>query len=249
MYEPYQHEINSAVRVQTCSYPAGTHEDALFIHIQFNQQLFHCLTHKQTQKRYLLTDMMLNKKGSCCHVPSDLSLIVADKHWSVTFHDWRSKSLEMTPEIPQSHVLWITCRQTWPQIDFLICIRNIWKKGENIYIYRYVCVSLCVKKTHSGGLDPSSFTLSLSYDPISQVSHSRTQHLQRTCCSWGLVPKNNSCVGIMTSPPDVMSGFVFTLSVSSCDRSCFFQISEYQAASCFAINLYVGCHRFQIIVQ
>lgn len=154
MYEPYQHEINSAVRVQTCSYPAGTHEDALFIHIQFNQQLFHCLTHKQTQKR-CLHDMMLNKKGSCCHVPSDLSLIVADKHWSVTFHDWRSESLEMTPEIPQSHVLWITCRQTWPQIDFLICIRNIWKKGENIYIYiyiyRYVCVSLCVKKNPLGG--------------------------------------------------------------------------------------------------
>lgn len=149
--------------------------------------------------------MMLNKKGSCCHVPSDLSLIVADKHWSVTFHDWRSESLEMTPEIPQSHVLWITCRQTWPQIDFLICIRNIWKKGENIYVYIYiqvcVCVSVCEKKTHSGGLDPSSFTLSLSYDPISQVSHSRTQHLQRTCCSWVPSPKNNSCVGIMTSPP------------------------------------------------
>lgn len=156
MYETYQHEINSAVRVQTCSYPAGTHEDALFIHIQFNQQLFHCLTHKQTQKR-CLHDMMLNKKGSCCHVPSDLSLIVADKHWSVTFHDWRSESLEMTPEIPQSHVLWITCRQTWPQIDFLICIRNIWKKGENIYMYIQICVCVSVCR----GLDPSSFTLSL----------------------------------------------------------------------------------------
>lgn len=155
MYEPYQHEINSAVRVQTCSYPAGTHEDALFIHIQFNQQLFHCLTHKQTQKR-CLHDMMLNKKGSCCHVPSDLSLIVADKHWSVTFHDWRSESLEMTPEIPQSHVLWITCRQTWPQIDFFNLHQEYLEKGrEHIYIYiytyRYVCVSLCVKKNPLGG--------------------------------------------------------------------------------------------------
>lgn len=72
----------------------------------------------------------------------------------------------------------------------------------DIYIYTGMCVCLCVwKKTHSGGLDPSSFTLSLSYDPISQVSHSRTQHLQRTCCSWVPSPKNNSCVGIMTSPP------------------------------------------------
>lgn len=40
--------------------------------------------------------------------PSDLSLIVADKHGGIALHNGRRQRLEVTPEVAQSHVLGIT---------------------------------------------------------------------------------------------------------------------------------------------
>lgn len=93
------------------SHPAGTHDDALSIQIQLGQQLLHrlqCRESKATHSSRAEDDSVCVTEGCCCGEPPDLSLVVADKHGGVTFHNRWRQGLEMTPEVAQSHVLGIT---------------------------------------------------------------------------------------------------------------------------------------------
>lgn len=95
------------------SHPAGAHVDALFVQIQLSQQLLHRLRRRDRKSTYSVRteNESVTETESCCDEPPDLSLIVADKHGSVTFHNRGRERLEMTPEVTQSHVLRITCER------------------------------------------------------------------------------------------------------------------------------------------
>ena len=83
---------------------------------------------------------------SCRDEQPDLSLVVADKHRSVTFHNWRRQRLEVTPEVAQTHVLrktWETDRQRERGGDIRFVSTTIWIfKVKMIYNLTDLCSSL-----------------------------------------------------------------------------------------------------------